>query len=95
MTYDNPFPGLFPPKGYVENMKGVKYEILDYQQSKTRRGRRFVSFWFKIKYDEYDPYTLARFKDRIVPMRYRFEFGNSTKVRVLQFEYLMFGTLSL
>ena len=43
----------------------------------------------------FDPYTLARFKDRIVPMRYRFEFGNSTKVRVLQFEYLMFGTLSL
>ena len=47
MTYDNPFPGLFPPKGYVENMKGVKYEILDYQQSKTRRGRRFVSFGSK------------------------------------------------
>ncbi len=68
MTYDNPFPGLFPPKGYVENMKGVKYEILDYQQSKTRRGRRFVSFWFKIKYNDYDPYTLAKFKDRIVPI---------------------------
>ena len=95
MTYDNPFPGTFPPKGYVENMKGVKYEILDYQQTETRRGHRVVSFWFKIKYDEYDPYTLASFKYRIVPMRYRFEFGNSTKVRVLQFEYLMFGTLSL
>lgn len=95
MTYDNPFPGLFPPKGYVENMKGVKYEILDYQQSKTRRGRRFVSFWFKIKYNDYDPYTLAKFKDRIVPICYRFEFGNSIKVRVLQFEYLMFGVLFL
>ena len=95
MTYDNPFPGLFPPKGYVENMKGVKYEILDYQQSKTRRGRRFVSFWFKIKYNDYDPYTLAKFKDRIVPICYRFEFGNSIKVRVLQFEYLMFVVLFL
>ena len=30
MTYDNPYPGTFPPKGYVENMKGVKYEIFDY-----------------------------------------------------------------
>ena len=95
MTYDNPFTGLFPPKGYVENMKGVKYEILDYQQSKTRRGRRFVSFCFKIKYNDYDPYTLAKFKDRIVPICYRFEFGNSIKVRVLQFEYLMFGVLFL
>ena len=95
MTYDNPYPGTFPPKGYVENMKGVKYEILDYQQSKTRRGRRFVSFWFKIKYNDYDPYTLAKFKDRIVPICYRFEFGNSIKVRVLQFEYLMFGVLFL
>ena len=96
MNYDNPFPGTMPPKGYVENMKAVKYEILDYQQTTTRRGRRIVSFWFKMKYDEYDPYTLARFKDRMVPVRYRLEFGNSTKVRVLQFGYLMkFGTLSL
>lgn len=95
MTYDNPFPGSFPPKNYVENMQGVKYEILDYQQTETRRGRRIVSFWFKIDYEEYDPYTLAKFKDRLVPVRYRLEFGNSTRVRVLQSEYLMFGTLSL
>ena len=95
MNYDNPFPGTMPPKGYVENMKAVKYEILDYQQTTTRRGRRIVSFWFKMKYDEYDPYTLARFKDRMVPVRYRLEFGNSTKVCVLQFGYLMkFGTVS-
>ena len=52
-------------------------------------------FWFKIKYNDYDPYTLAKFKDRIVPICYRFEFGNSIKVRVLQFEYLMFGVLFL
>lgn len=95
MTYDNPFPGSFPPKGYIENMKGVKYEILDYQQTETRRGHRTVSFWFKIKYEGYDPYILAASEDRIVQLRYRFEFGNSTKVRVLQGEYLMFGTLSL
>ena len=38
MTYVNPFPGLFPPKGYVENMKGVKYEILDYRNRKPGEG---------------------------------------------------------
>ena len=95
MTYDNPYPGTFPPKGYVENMKGVKYEIFDYQQTETRRGRRTVSFWIKVKYEGYDPYILAASKDRVVQLHYKFEFGNSTKVRVLQFEYLMFGTLSL
>ena len=96
MIYDNPFPGSFPPKNYIQHMRSVKYGILDYKQTETRRGRIIVSFWYKIKYDEYDPYTLARFKDRMVPVRYRLEFGNSTKVRVLQFGYLMkFGTLSL
>ncbi len=95
MIHDNPYPGDFPPKGYVENMKGVKYEIFDYQQTKTRRGRRIVSFWFKVKYEGYDPYILAASKDRGVQLHYKFEFGNSTKVRVLQGEYLRFGTLSL
>ena len=30
-----------------------------------------------------------------IELCYRFEFGNSIKVRVLQFEYLMFGVLFL
>lgn len=95
MTYDNPFPGELPPKNYIENMQGVKYEILDYQQTEIGGGRRIISFWFKIKYEGDDPYTLAKFKDRLVPIRYKLEFGNSTRVRVLLNEFLTFGTLSL
>ena len=53
-----------------------------------------LSVLVQIKYNDYDPYTLAKFKDRIVPICYRFEFGNSIKVRVLQFEYLMFECCS-
>lgn len=96
MIYDNPFPDSFPPKNYIQHMRSVKYEILDYQQTATRRGRKIVSFGYKIKYDEYDPYLLAKYKDRLVPVYYKLEFGKTTKVRVIQQNgYLMFGTLSL
>lgn len=96
MIYDNPFPGSFPPKNYIQHMRSVKYEILDYQQTETRRGRIIVSFGYKIKYGEYDPYLLAKYKDRLIPVYYKLEFGKTTKVRVIQQNgYLMFGTLSL
>ena len=96
MIYDNPFPGSFPPKNYIQHMRSVKYGILDYKQTETRRGRIIVSFWYKIKYDEYDPYVLAKYKDRLVPLHYRLEFGKTPRVRVIQQNgYMVFGTLSL
>lgn len=77
-------------------MRSIKYEILDYQQTETRRARIIVSFRYKIKYDEYAPYLLAKYKDRLVPVYYKLEFSKTTKVRVIQQNgYLMFGTLSL
>lgn len=95
MIYDNPFPGTFPPKNYIQHMRSVKYKILDYEQKLTRRGRRIVSFWFNITNEYYDPYLLTKYKDRLYPLHFKLNFSKTTKVRVIQNEFLRFGTLSL
>lgn len=92
---DNPFPGDIPPKNYVENMKSVRYEILDYKQTETPQGKIVVSFWFKIKYEGNDHHILTTYRDRLVPIRYKLEFGNLTRVRIQQNVYFTSGTLLL
>lgn len=92
---DNQFPGVLPPKNYIENMKPVKYKMFDYEQTETPQGKIVVSFWYKLKYEGNDHHLLSTYKDRLVPMRYKLEFGNSTKVRIQQNKYFTSGTLLL
>ena len=78
-------------------MKGVKYEILDYQQSTTRRGASICQFL--VQNEIRRAMTLTRWQDLKIGW-FRYVTGWNLvirlKVRVLQFEYLMkFGTLSL
>lgn len=61
----------------------------------TPQGKIVVSFWYKLKYEGNDHHLLSKYKDRLVPMRYKLEFGNSTKVRIQQNIYFTSGTLLL
>lgn len=93
--YDNPDGLNYFRKNYVEQMQSKKYKILDYKQTESGRSRVIISFWFKMEYQGDDIRTQVSFKDNLIPIHYKLEFSNSTKVRVYMNDYFIFGILRL